>query len=80
MTEKVLAEIVYEAIQRWSLLDVTVIHRVGVLRLQEPIVLVSVSSASAGPGTVMSSPTELVIAATKALQSERKSAGQSRAA
>ncbi len=42
--------------------------------------LVSVSSASAGPGTVMSSPTELVIAATKALQSERKSAGQSRAA
>ncbi len=45
MTEKVLAEIVYEAIQRWSLLDVTVIHRVGVLRLQEPIVLVLVASA-----------------------------------
>lgn len=45
MTEKVLAEIVDEAIQRWSLLDVTVIHRVGVLQLQEPIVLVLVASA-----------------------------------
>lgn len=45
MTEKALAAIVADACQRWPLLDVTVIHRVGLLQLQEPIVLVAVASA-----------------------------------
>lgn len=45
MTEKALAAIVADAGQRWPLLDVTVIHRVGRLQLQEPIVLVAVASA-----------------------------------
>lgn len=45
MTEKALAEIVELASQRWPLLDVTVIHRVGKLQLQEGIVLVLVASA-----------------------------------
>lgn len=45
MTEKALHAIVADAMRRWPLLDVTVIHRVGLLKLQEAIVLVAVASA-----------------------------------
>lgn len=48
MTEKSIAQIVDEAIGRWDLIDVTVIHRVGELRPAERIVLVAVSSAHRG--------------------------------
>jgi molybdopterin synthase catalytic subunit len=48
MTEQALAEIVAEARQRWQLLDVTVIHRVGRLLPGDRIVLVVVSSAHRG--------------------------------
>mgnify|MGYP001070776690 CR=1 FL=1 len=44
MTEKQLAAIVAEAEQRWTLLDVLVIHRVGRLHPGDPIVLVGVWS------------------------------------
>ncbi|MCC5879585.1 MAG: molybdopterin synthase catalytic subunit MoaE [Idiomarina sp.] len=45
MTENVLMTIVKQADARWNLGDVTVIHRVGSLTLNEQIVLVAVSSA-----------------------------------
>lgn len=45
MTEKSLAGIVARAAARWPLLGVTLIHRVGPLRLGEQIVLVAVASA-----------------------------------
>ncbi len=45
MTEKELARIVDEARQRWPLLDELVLHRVGELQPNEPIVLVAVWSA-----------------------------------
>ncbi|QKS28439.1 MAG: Molybdopterin synthase catalytic subunit [Accumulibacter sp.] len=45
MTEKALAAIVGEALQRWSLIDVLVIHRVGRLLPTEQIVLVAVAAA-----------------------------------
>ncbi len=48
MTEKALAAIVDEAMKRWTLLDVTVIHRVGKLLPGDPIVLVVVASAHRG--------------------------------
>jgi molybdopterin synthase catalytic subunit len=48
MTEKSLAQIVDDAMARWDLLDVTVIHRVGELRPTDPIVLVAVASAHRG--------------------------------
>lgn len=48
MTEKALAEVVDEACGRWTLLDVTVIHRVGRLLPGDPIVLVAVASAHRG--------------------------------
>ena len=44
MTEKALAEIVEKARRRWSLGDVTVIHRVGELQVGEQIVLCLVAS------------------------------------
>lgn len=44
MTEKSLTQIVTEAMQRWELIDVTVIHRVGRLLPQDQIVLVAVAS------------------------------------
>ena len=44
MTEKALAALVDEACGRWSLLDVTVIHRIGRLLPGDPIVLVAVAS------------------------------------
>jgi molybdopterin synthase catalytic subunit len=45
MTEKALAAIVVEAEQRWPLLKVEVLHRVGTLEPGEPIVFVGVASA-----------------------------------
>ncbi|BAN68295.1 molybdopterin synthase catalytic subunit MoaE [endosymbiont of unidentified scaly snail isolate Monju] len=45
MTEKALSRIVDAAAERWPLQAVTVIHRVGELRLGEPIVLVLTASA-----------------------------------
>jgi len=48
MTEKALAAIVAEAGTRWELDAVRLIHRVGELRPQDPIVLVVVASAHRG--------------------------------
>ncbi|MBB6341459.1 molybdopterin synthase catalytic subunit [Pseudomonas fluvialis] len=45
MTEKALAKIEVEARERWPLLTVEIIHRVGVLEPGEPIVFVGTSSA-----------------------------------
>ena len=45
MTEKALARIVEEAEQRWPLLRLEVLHRVGALEPGEPIVFVGVASA-----------------------------------
>lgn len=45
MTEKALAKIVIEAEQRWPLLRLEVLHRVGALEPGEPIVFVGVASA-----------------------------------
>ena len=45
MTQRALEAIVAEAGQRWALLDVTVIHRVGELRPSDQIVLVAVASS-----------------------------------
>lgn len=48
MTEKALHAIVADAKERWDLIDVSVVHRVGELRPTEPIVLVAVASAHRG--------------------------------
>ena len=48
MTEKALAALVEEANARWSLLDVTVIHRIGRLLPGDSIVLVAVASRHRG--------------------------------
>jgi len=48
MTEKALAEICDQAEQRWPLLNVRVIHRVGHLDIGDQIVFVGVSSAHRG--------------------------------
>ena len=45
MTEKALGKIVVEAQQRWPLLKLHVLHRVGALEPGEPIVFVGVASA-----------------------------------
>lgn len=45
MTEKALGKIVAEAEQRWPLLKVEVLHRIGDLAPGEPIVFVGVASA-----------------------------------
>ncbi|MCG6896740.1 MAG: molybdopterin synthase catalytic subunit MoaE [Thiocapsa sp.] len=48
MTEKALAAIAGEAAERWVLEDISILHRVGVLRPQDPIVFVGVSSRHRG--------------------------------
>ena len=48
MTEKALQAIVDEADQRWDLMGIRVIHRVGELMPLDPIVLVAVASAHRG--------------------------------
>ena len=45
MTERELSRIAYEATARWQLSAVTIIHRVGLLRPQDQIVLVVTASA-----------------------------------
>lgn len=45
MTERQLGLIVGESFDKWSLLDALLLHRVGELKPQEPIVLVAVWSA-----------------------------------
>ena len=45
MTEKSLGKIAETALQRWKILDVAIIHRVGELKPADQIVLVSVISA-----------------------------------
>ena len=45
MTERAIGEIVHEAMERWSLIDASVVHRVGRLEPQEAIVLVVTASA-----------------------------------
>ena len=45
MTEKHLESIAAEAAARWNLIDVLVLHRVGHIRIGDPIVLVCVWSA-----------------------------------
>jgi len=40
MTEKAIAEIRHEAVERWSLQDAMVIHRHGKLRAEDPIMMV----------------------------------------
>ncbi len=48
MTERALEAIVAEAHERWELIGSRVIHRVGELKPQDPIVLVAVTSAHRG--------------------------------
>ena len=48
MTEKSLAEIAQQAAQRWAIRDVAIIHRVGVIRAGEQIVLVAVAGQHRG--------------------------------
>ena len=48
MTEKALAEIADEACQRWHLMAVSVVHRVGALLPGEQIVYVGVAAAHRG--------------------------------
>jgi len=45
MTEKALTAIAEEAAARWDLHGIRILHRVGELRPQDPIVLVAVASA-----------------------------------
>jgi len=48
MTEKQLRQIIEEAMQKWPIIDVLVVHRVGKLFPDDPIVLVSVWSSHRG--------------------------------
>ncbi|MCF7989036.1 MAG: molybdenum cofactor biosynthesis protein MoaE [Thiohalocapsa sp.] len=48
MTERALTAIAEEAARRWSLQGIRIIHRVGRLLPEEPIVLVAVTSAHRG--------------------------------
>ena len=45
MTEKHLQKISHEAARRWQILDTLIIHRVGEMKPNDPIVLVSVWAA-----------------------------------
>ncbi len=48
MTEKQLEKIVAEALQQWPVIDVLVVHRVGDILPNEPIVLVAVWTSHRG--------------------------------
>jgi molybdopterin synthase catalytic subunit len=48
MTEKALENIVSEAKQRWDIFDALIVHRVGILKPTDQIVLVIVSAAHRG--------------------------------
>ena len=45
MTEKAISAIMEEAVARWSLADALVIHRYGVLRSGEPIMMVATAAS-----------------------------------
>lgn len=45
MTERVLTELANTAVNRWALRRLTLIHRVGVIIIQEPIVFIGVTAA-----------------------------------
>ena len=45
MTERAIEKIVHEAMERWSLIDASVVHRVGRLEPQDAIVLVVTAGA-----------------------------------
>lgn len=49
MTEKALAAIAVEAARRWPLLAIRILHRIGSLEPQDPIVLVAVAASHRGP-------------------------------
>jgi molybdopterin synthase catalytic subunit len=44
MTEKVLMDITQQAKQRWPIIDIRIIHRIGQLKIDDQIVFVGVSS------------------------------------
>ncbi len=48
MTERHLQKIVESAEQKWQILDVLVVHRIGALRPNDPIVVVAVWSSHRG--------------------------------
>lgn len=48
MTEKQLAKVIAEAMQKWQVIDVLVVHRVGDIFPDDPIVLVAVWSSHRG--------------------------------
>ena len=48
MTEQVLTDLANEALKRWSLNGITIIHRIGELKPTDPIVLVMTSSKHRG--------------------------------
>jgi molybdopterin synthase catalytic subunit len=48
MTEKSLEEIIEKAKARWDIFDVLIIHRVGLLNIEDQIVLTAVTSAHRG--------------------------------
>ena len=48
MTERALEAIAEEALERWDLIDLAVVHRVGRLEPNDPIVLVAAASAHRG--------------------------------
>lgn len=48
MTEKVLEALAEEAARRWSLEGIRIVHRVGALRPQDPIVCVAVAAVHRG--------------------------------
>ena len=48
MTEKALGRIVDEALERWELLGIRLVHRVGEVRPPDPIVVVAVAAAHRG--------------------------------
>lgn len=48
MTEAALGEIAAEARRRWSLIDVAIVHRIGLLQASEQIVLAAVAARHRG--------------------------------
>ena len=48
MTEKALEKITREAMSRWQVIDCSVIHRIGELKVGDQIVLVAVASSHRG--------------------------------
>jgi molybdopterin synthase catalytic subunit len=49
MTERHLEKIGHDALRGWEILDVLIVHRVGILSPGEPIVLVAVWASHRGP-------------------------------